>query len=216
VKKHRIKILQVTDTGAGVSDEIRHRIFEPFFTTKEANRGTGLGLATVYGVVKQNNGDIQIQSKKGEGTTFRIYLPRVKGEDAQIEVPAKVEMPTGSETILLVEDDMPVREVARTILEGQGYTVLEAEDGFEALDIAGNRAGAIDLLLVDVVMPKMSGQLLVQKLLARRPNLKVLYMSGYTGDAITQHGALGANFAFIQKPFSPAVLARKVREVLDA
>jgi CheY-like chemotaxis protein len=210
-------LLTVSDTGVGMSQEIQPYIFEPFFTTKERGRGTGLGLATVYGIVKQSGGDIQVFSQEGLGATFKIYLPR-SGEAAQPlpDRSMQAELPTGSETILLVEDDAEVRELARRVLQWQGYTVLEAHDGPEALRLAAGYAGPIHLLLTDVVMPGMSGTTVAERLAQSRPGLGVLFMSGYTEEAIADHGTLGPGVAFLPKPLGPLALARKVRAVLDA
>ena len=209
-------LLAVSDTGIGMNQETKARIFEPFFTTKAQDKGIGLGLSTVYGIVKQNQGDIWVYSEEGRGTTFKIYLPRVE-EAASLPTHARdrVEMPSGSETILLVEDDAQVRDLARSVLAGQGYTVLEARNGQEALQLAASHTGSIHLLLCDVVMPGMSGQAVTRQLSQTQPDLKLLFMSGYTDETIARHGKLDSGVAFLQKPFSPMVLARKVREVLD-
>lgn len=209
-------LLTVSDTGVGMSQAIQSRIFEPFFTTKERGRGTGLGLATVYGIVKQNSGGIQVDSEVGQGTTFNIYLPRTEDPDprqaSEIDV---AELPTGSETILLVEDDDGVRGLVSRILEMQGYTVLAADNGQEALQLAAQHHGAIDLLLTDVVMPGIHGRALAEQLSQRHPNLKVLYISGYSDEEIAHHGVLNSGVAFLQKPFKFSVLAHKIRQVLD-
>jgi CheY-like chemotaxis protein len=213
----RFAMLAIGDTGMGMDEATRGRIFEPFFTTKESGKGTGLGLAMVYGIVKQNGGFISVTSEPGAGTTFRIYLP-VAG-DAEENIPPVVGgamTPRGSETILIAEDERAVRSVARFILERQGYTVLEAPNGAAALSIASDHEGSIDLLLTDVVMPGMSGRKLAEDLGVIRPSTRVLYMSGYTDDAVVRHGVLTASTAYVQKPFGPEALAAKVREVLDA
>lgn len=211
-------MLAVCDDGTGMDEAVRQHLFEPFFTTKEAGRGTGLGLATCYGIVKQHGGSIWCYSEPGQGTTFKIYLPSV-GDAPAAQRPARNQagaLPSGSETILLAEDEPSVAALAARVLREQGYTVLEAANGDEALGIAHARhERPIDLLLTDVVMPYMSGSALAVQLLAHQPSLKVLYMSGYTDSAIVQHGRLQPSVAFIQKPFSPAALARKVRAVLD-
>ena len=213
----RFAMLAVTDTGVGMDEPTLARIFEPFFTTKEVGKGTGLGLATVFGIIKQSNGFIRVSSEIGRGATFRIYLPLVdkptKRYDGQPEL---VQLPVGTETILLAEDAAAVRAAARQILERYGYTVLEAPSGRDALNIALKRQSPIHLLLTDVVMPEMSGRDLAEQIKELRPSVKVLYMSGYTDDAVVLHGILSAEIAYLQKPFSPATLARKVREVLDA
>ncbi|HME95468.1 MAG TPA: ATP-binding protein, partial [Methylomirabilota bacterium] len=221
-------MLEVTDTGAGMDEETRLHLFEPFFTTKVQGKGTGLGLSTVYGTVQQSGGHISVESEPGHGSTFQIYLPRVA---APVVIPPDLRPPAGparpaaagdatlapghGETILLVEDAQRVRAVVREILEMSGYTVLEARHGVEALELSTRHAGTIHLLLTDVVMPQMSGRELSQRLATLRPDLKVLYMSGYTDDAIVRHGVLAAGIAFLSKPFTPDALALKVREVLD-
>ena len=209
-------MLAVADTGAGISHEIQSQIFEPFFTTKEPGKGTGLGLATVYGIVKQSGGYIEVDSEPGRGTTFRIYLPRLDAEPAPVDRsvgPAAAA--GGTETILLVEDEEGVRELARDILRASGYTVLEARNGAEALLLCERHQGPLDMLFTDVVMPRMSGRELAERLAPLRPDLSVLYMSGYTDDAVIRHGVLAAGTAFLQKPFTPAGLVLRVRETLD-
>lgn len=209
--------LTVNDTGVGMDAETQARIFEPFFTTKERGKGTGLGLSTVYGIVKQSGGYIFVSSEPGHGTTFKVYLPRVDetveavkgGQDAQ-------GLPNGRETVLLVEDDPTVRSLVRTRLEQLGYTVLEARHGFEALIIASQHPAPIQLLVTDVVMPQMSGRDLADRLMLSRPDIKVLYMSGYATNTIAQGGVLNPGAAFLQKPCSMEALAHKVREVLDS
>ncbi len=209
-------LLAVSDTGCGMSDEVKSHIFDPFFTTKEMGKGTGLGLSTVFGIVKQSKGHIWVYSEEGIGTTFKIYLPRTE-EHTPSSVRSEIEtaMPLGTETILLVEDDAYVRELARRVLQRQGYTVLEAEDSQEALRLFLTHTAPIHLLLTDVVMPGISGKALAEQLTQTKPNLKVLFMSGYTDDAIMRHGVLDPGIAFLQKPFNPTALIRKVRTVLD-
>ena len=205
----------VTDTGLGMSPEVRARVFEPFFTTKEVGRGTWLGLATVYGIVKQSSGYISVYSEPGRGTTFKIYLPRAQDGAPAAPVSESRAHEGGTETILLVEDETDVRALAREFLGSRGYRVLEAQDGREALRISSSHAGEIDLLVTDVVMPGMSGRELAEQLAELRPQMKVLYVSGYTAEAIGHHGILDPGTEFLQKPFSREALARKLREVLD-
>lgn len=214
----RYVMLSVADTGCGMDADVRARLFEPFFTTKEPGQGTGLGLATVYGIVKQSEGFIQVQSEPGHGTTFHILFPRV---DHEVPASAKdawsrSDWPRGTETILLVEDQDQVRVMARDVLQAVGYQVLVAATPDEALRVCWDHFGTIDLLLTDVVMPGMGGRELLQKVSEIRASIKVLYMSGYTDDSIVRHGVLTAEVHFLQKPFSPLALARKVREVLDS
>jgi len=208
--------LSVSDTGTGMDAETRSRIFEPFFTTKGPAKGTGLGLSTVYGIVKQSGGSIEVYTEPGRGTSFKVYLPRVFGSEERAAPQARRPAPSGSETVLLVEDEEAVRRLARLVLEKIGYTVLEAGSAEEALSLTADSAHRVDLVLTDSVMPGMSGPELAQRLRTERSNLKVLFMSGYTDDAIVRHGLLDAREAFLQKPFTPDLLARKVREVLDS
>jgi len=221
-------LLEVGDTGVGMDAETRSHLFEPFFTTKEQGKGTGLGLSTVYGTVKQSGGHISVESEPGRGSTFTVYLPRVAAPVGPPDRPAAdapgprpgasaeaILTPGRGETILLVEDAQRVRAVVREILEMSGYVVLEARQGAEALELSNRHAGTIHLLVTDVVMPQMSGRELAQRLATLRPELKVLYMSGYTDDAIVRHGVLASGIAFLSKPFTPNALALKVREVLD-
>jgi CheY-like chemotaxis protein len=192
------------------------RIFDPFFTTKEMGKGTGLGLATVYGVVKQSNGHILVYSELGQGTTFKIYLPRVDDPAEAIEArsPA-VAVAGGTETVLLVEDDASLRKLAKTFLERSGYAVLEAPSAYAALETARLHSGGIQLLLTDVVLPGMNGPALAEQLLRLVPHVRVLFVSGYTDDAIAHQGVLEPNVNFLVKPYTQQGLARKVREVLD-
>jgi CheY-like chemotaxis protein len=208
--------LTVSDTGSGMDKETLTHIFEPFYTTKELGKGTGLGLATVYGAVKQNNGFINIYSEPGHGTTFSIYLPRYLGEEIQTQLEGKeISIPRGNETILVVEDDMAILNYAKQILESLGYTIIAENSPSEAIRIASENAGNIQLLISDVIMPEMNGRELLTALLPLSPQLKCLYMSGYTSDIIARHGILSSGVNFIQKPFSMSGFATKVREVLD-
>ncbi|HEV2752175.1 MAG TPA: ATP-binding protein [Gemmatimonadales bacterium] len=213
----RYVLLAVSDTGSGMDVQTKARIFEPFFTTKERGKGTGLGLSTAYGIVKQSGGYIWVYSEPGQGTTFKIYLPRI---EAEVETAPPAQTPTaslrGGETLLVVEDHPDVRRLTKKVLEARGYTVLVAAEGSEALRLAAQHAGPIDLLVTDVVMPGMSGREAALLLTAQRPDLKVLYLSGYADETIVRHGVLEPGLAFLQKPFAPDVLARKVRDVLDS
>ena len=211
-----VTMLAVTDTGTGMDATVRAHLFEPFFTTKEVGKGTGLGLATVYGIVKQSDGYISVQSEPGRGSSFKIYLPRLDARPRASSPGMKAGVSRGTETILVVEDEPAVLALSQRALETQGYVVLAASDATTALRLVERHGGMIHLLLTDVVMPGMSGRDLAHQLAARRPGTRVLYMSGYPGDAIVQHGEFQPGTAFLQKPFSPDGLARKVREVLDA
>lgn len=209
-------LLTVADTGIGMDLATRARIFEPFFTTKEKGKGTGLGLSTVYGVVKQSGGYIDVVSEPGAGTSFKIYLPQAKAAEAPRTTSASITSLTGNETILLVEDEASLRKLSRDLLERSGYSVIEAESGEEALSITEQYTGRIDLLLTDVVMPGISGRVLADELLNRRTEVKVVYMSGYTGQTVGAHGVLAEGSLFLPKPFTREALAAKVREALDA
>ena len=210
-------MLAVSDSGCGMDAQTQARIFEPFFTTKEVGKGTGLGLATVYGIVKQSEGSIWVYSEVGRGTTFKIYLPSVEGQVTEVATAIENrELLRGAETVLVVEDEEVVREMATEILRASGYHVLEAKHPNEALIMAAQFDGEIHLMLTDVVMPQMSGRDLAEQLAPLRPDMKVLYMSGYTDDAIVHHGVLEEGTAFIGKPFSIDALTRKLREILDA
>jgi PAS domain S-box-containing protein len=215
VSPGRYVLLSITDSGIGIPQEIKEKIFEPFFTTKK--NGTGLGLSTVYGIVKQSGGNIWVYSEPGHGTTFKIYLPRVDEELDILQRRQETDsLPRGSETVLLVEDEQSVRSLACRILRRQGYTLLEASNGEEALRVAQKHAGEkIHLLFTDVVMPHLGGKELSDQLKLLRPDIKVLYTSGYTDNAIVSHGVLEPGTYVLQKPFSPHSLSQKVREVLD-
>ncbi|HZZ78912.1 MAG TPA: PAS domain S-box protein [Gemmataceae bacterium] len=215
VQPGKYVMLAVTDSGCGMDEATRSRAFEPFFTTKEVGKGTGLGLATVHGIIKQSGGSIEVYSELGHGTTFKIYLPRLNGP-----IPSRkswadtILMTHGTETILLAEDQEDVRSLASLALESSGYTVLGTSSGPEAVELCRQHPHPIHLLMTDVVMPQMSGRQLADLVVALRPSIKVLYLSGYTDDAVVRHGVLEAGMAFLQKPFTPQLLARKVREVL--
>jgi PAS domain S-box-containing protein len=209
-------LLTVSDSGTGMPEEVRKHIFDPFFTTKEVGKGTGLGLATVYGIVKQNNGFIEVESEPGRGTIFRLYFPRLfhiaENREGKEGPPI---LRTGSETIFLVEDEEPLLNISRNVLTRLGYRVLTARSPYEALELAGGGAEKFDLLLTDVIMPQMNGRELAERIQSLQPDLKVLFMSGYTSDVVIHQGVLDRGVNFIEKPFSPQTLARKVREVLE-
>ena len=211
----RYVCISVTDTGQGMTQKLQSHIFEPFFTTKGLGHGTGLGLSTIYGIVKQNNGSIWVYSEPCNGSTFKIYLPAADGAPEEVGVTSGAILARGNETILLVEDEPGLREMVEELLEEQGYKVLAAANSYEATQICTTHRGAVDLLLTDVVMPKTNGQELARRLSVLRRRMRILYMSGYPSETIVRHGSLGAGAAFLEKPFTPEALAKKVRAVLD-
>jgi two-component system cell cycle sensor histidine kinase/response regulator CckA len=216
LKPGRYIALVVADTGVGMEMGIQARAFEPFFTTKAAGKGTGLGLSTVYGIVQQSNGQVSFTSQPGHGTAFRVYLPRTDSAQTAEAVPDAADRALdGSETVLLVEDDASVCELVRAVLSSHGYTVLSARDPQEAESLCEQNRSRIGLLLSDVILPKMSGAELSTRLAARNPQMKILFMSGYIDDSVVRQGIQEKEVAFLQKPFSPLSLAKKVREVLD-
>jgi CheY-like chemotaxis protein len=208
--------ISVSDNGSGIDEATQARIFEPFFTTKTDGKGTGLGLAMVYGFVRQSGGQINVFSKLSEGTRFVIDLPSVEAATAKPSADGGRALPRGSETLLLVEDEDSVRAWTKHVLESCGYRVLEASHGMQALAIAAAQTRPIDLLVTDVVMPRMSGRQVAEALVEKHPHIKVLFVSGYTDDAVMRRGIMDAAAAFLQKPFSAAALAHKVRTLLDA
>ena len=207
--------ITVTDTGTGMTPQVQARLFEPFFTTKEPGKGTGLGMATVYGIVTRCGGSVGVDSEVGRGTSFKVYFPRADAGETVVVAPAPSTRPgAGTQTVLLVEDEQGLRELAKRLLLRLGYTVLVAGDAAEATRLFDENP-SIEVLLTDVVMPGASGPELVGQLVARRPGLKVIYMSGYTEEAIVHHGVLKPGIAFLHKPFTSETLGRKIREVLD-
>jgi len=215
VKPGPYVVLTVTDTGVGMTPLVQARLFEPYFTTKDPGKGTGLGLATIHGIVTRSGGSVQVYSEVGRGTSIKVYFPRAESVEMVVEPAALVSRPhAGGQTVLLVEDSEGLRELARRLLERQGYTVLAASNGEEALQLFDKNA-TIDVLLTDVVMPGASGPELTRQLVERRPELRVIYMSGYTEEAIVHHGVPNSGVAFLHKPFTSDSLGRKIREVLD-
>ena len=210
-------MLAISDTGSGMTDEIKAQVFDPFFTTKVEGKGTGLGLSTVYGIVKQSGGNIWVYSEPGKGTAFKIYLPRVTEKADKLVDKAEIsDAPRGTETVLVVEDEDGVRNLVCRVLKMQGYNVIEAQNGGEAYLICQKMNEPVDLVITDVVMPRMSGAEFVDRLREIWQDFKVLYMSGYTDDAIVQHGVLQSGTNYLQKPFRPLDIALKVREVLES
>jgi len=207
-------LLAVSDTGTGMPEDVRQKIFEPFFTTKEVGKGTGLGLSTVYGIVKQHGGQIYVYSELGKGTTFKIFLPASQSKALEQEKEQAEAIPAGKETVLLAEDDATIRRMIQLTMESEGYTILAATNGQEAIEISSSYEGDIHLLLTDVIMPKLNGQELANTVQQSRPEMEVIFMSGYTDDAISHHGVLEPGVHFIQKPITPSILAKKLREVL--
>jgi signal transduction histidine kinase/ActR/RegA family two-component response regulator len=217
VKPGRYAVIAVSDTGVGMDSDTLAHAFEPFFTTKEQGKGTGLGLSTVYGIAEQAGGHVWAFSEPGVGTTFKVHLPEVRdAEEHATELTSRKPAARGAETLLLVEDEDSVRSLAREVLESQGYRVIEAEDGVEALRVAAAHDGPIQMLVTDVVMPRMGGGELAEKLAGMRPGIRVLFVSGYTDDSIIRHGVRERSSAFLQKPFALDAFAARVREVLDA
>jgi CheY-like chemotaxis protein len=208
-------LLTVSDSGCGMTEENLSHLFEPFYTTKEVGKGTGLGLATVYGIVKQNNGFVNVFSSPGKGTSFKIYFPRFNAVETPVQSVKDVKPAGGKETILLVEDEPAILHLGKTILKKYGYTVLTSQTPAEALALVNARTDAIDLLITDVVMPQMNGKELHSKIRCTHPDLRCLFISGYTADAISHHGVLNENLNFLQKPFTARSLAVKIREVLS-
>jgi CheY-like chemotaxis protein len=210
----RYVVMTLTDTGHGMDEAVRRQIFDPFFTTKEVGKGTGLGLSTVYGIVRQSDGWIDVSSEVGIGTTFKVYLPRIDAGSVPEEKAPVTAAEGGNETVLVVEDQDSVRLFTTATLNQHGYRVLESPNGDEAIALAAGYPERLDLLLTDVVLPGMNGKELSERLKTVRPDLKVLFISGYTADVISEHGVLERGLAFLHKPFSPEELAAKVREVL--
>jgi CheY-like chemotaxis protein len=208
-------LISLTDTGAGMDRETREKIFEPFFTTKEVGKGTGLGLAMVYGIIKQHDGYINVYSEPGRGTTFRIYLPLIQAEAEEIKPEAIQPIETCTETVLLAEDEDVIREFIKKLLEEYGYKVITAVDGQTAINEFKAHKNKIQLLLLDVIMPNRNGREAYEEIKKIRPDIKVLFMSGYPADIIQKHDIIERGFAYIEKPASPTKLLRKIRDILD-
>jgi CheY-like chemotaxis protein len=208
-------VLTVSDTGVGMDKETQSRIFEPFYSTKEVGKGTGLGLSTVFGIVQQSAGTISVYSEPGCGTTFTIYFPQCEAAPAALQQEKTAPLRGGAETILLVDDAAPLRELIQEILADCGYTVLDAGEAAEALRIAEKHKGPLPLMITDVIMPGLSGSVLAERLTAARPEMRVLFMSGYANPAVVEHGVLGPDCGFLDKPFTRDALVRKVRTLLD-
>jgi CheY-like chemotaxis protein len=214
VQAARYAMMAVSDNGCGMTPEIQAQIFEPFFTTKPVGKGTGLGLATVHGIVRQSGGHVYVYSEPERGTSFKVYLPTIEQPEAEPVADGEREAPRGSETVLVVEDEDALREIIRICLVESGYTVLPAANASEAEDVSARHEQPIHLLVTDVVMPGLGGSDLAKRLSARRPAMKVLYISGYTDDAVVVREVLTGDKPFLEKPFTPDILARRVREVL--
>jgi CheY-like chemotaxis protein len=208
-------MIAVSDTGTGIEEKIRQKIFDPFFTTKETGKGTGLGLSIVYGIVKQHNGFIAMQSRLGKGSLFKIYLPLIDGSGPLDDKKQTLQPRRGTETILVAEDDPEVRSMIRLVLTGNGYHVMEAVDGEDALTLLSRQNGSVHLLLLDVIMPKKNGKEVYDAVRATDPHIKVIFMSGYTADIIDKKGILDQSLNFIAKPIAPMELLHLIREVLD-
>ncbi len=213
-KEGKYALISLTDTGAGMERETREKIFEPFFTTKEVGKGTGLGLAMVYGIIKQHEGHINVYSELGRGTTFRIYLPLIRAEAEEIKPEAIQTVEKGTETVLLAEDETEVREFTRELLEENGYQVITAIDGQDAINKFKGYKNEIQFVLLDVIMPNKNGKEAYDEIKQIKPDIKVLFMSGYPADIIHKHGIIEKGFAYIEKPASPTKLLQKIREVL--
>jgi CheY-like chemotaxis protein len=211
----RYALISVSDTGDGIAQEIRGKIFDPFFTTKEVGKGTGLGLSMVYGIIKKHNGYINLFSEIGKGTTFKIYLPLTDDTQSEVSEIVREELPRGKETILLAEDDTAILEMIKVYLENNGYTVCTASDGAEAIKMFQENQESIDLVLTDVIMPKLNGRDLYERIRSLKPRIPVIYMSGYPADLISEQGAAGDSFKYLSKPINPDALLKKIHDVLQ-